>query len=283
VLGLLGVKLVSTRPKGAPPPPREFEPTLDGGLHRLLARKLGVRTLIDVGAAEGSWTRAYANVMGRPEHMLLVEAQPVHTSALERFSADFPGAHVVMSAAGPKAGETWFEASQPLGGAASAERSHVGHWIRVPLTTLDHEVASRSLPGPYLVKLDTHGFEMPILAGARAVLASTAALVIECYNFDICDTAQRFPTFCRSMEDLGFRCVDAWDLMYRPRDFAFWQLDLLFVRADRPEFTGPHAIRYEVPGAAATVGSNGTGARPAPPRRRAKAWPPRWKSSEQRS
>jgi hypothetical protein len=52
--------------------------------------------------------------------------------------------------------------------------------------------------------------------------------------------------------------------MYRPRDLAFWQLDLLFVRADRPEFTGPHAIRYEVPAVAANAGSNGAAARPTP-------------------
>ena len=115
------------------------------------------------------------------------------------------------------------------------------------------------------MKLDTHGFEMPILAGARAVLASTAALVIECYNFDICATAQRFPTFCRSMEDLGFRCVDAWDLMYRPRDLALWQMDLLFVRADRRSSLRPDAICYEVPPAATAVGSNGAAASPAPP------------------
>jgi hypothetical protein len=25
--------------------------------------------------------------------------------------------------------------------------------------------------------------------------------------------------------------------MHRPRDDAFWQMDLVFVRADRPEFT----------------------------------------------
>jgi FkbM family methyltransferase len=250
VLGLVGMRLESARKlrlRHAGLPVRDPETTLSGGLERLRARGLEVRTLIDVGAAVGSWSRAYAQVVGRPEHFLLVEAQPVHREALARFEAEVPGAHVVHAAAGPEVGETWFEASEPLGGAARAERGAAGTWIRVPLTTLDREVAARGLPGPYLVKLDTHGYEAPILAGARATLASTVALVVECYNFDISETAQRFPAFCQSMERLGFRCVDAWDLMYRPRDHALWQLDLLFVRADRPEFTAPGANQWEAP------------------------------------
>jgi FkbM family methyltransferase len=253
VLGVLGMRLMSARKVReleaavASPTPLEEQPVLLGGLRRLRERGLGARTVIDVGAATGDWTRWYAGALGRPEHLLLVEAQPVHRAALEAFGREFPGAHVVHAAAGPEVGETWFDASIPLGGAAAAERVGDGTWIRVPVTTLDHEVTSRRLPGPYLVKLDTHGYEMPILAGARGVLAETVGLVVECYNFDLSSTTQRFPEFCRSMEALGFRCVDAWDLMFRPRDRALWQLDLFFVRADRPEFTAPGATRYDPP------------------------------------
>lgn len=246
MLGLLGQRLESARHRRGLEPDAggPGSPTLAGGLLRLRARGLGVRTLVDVGAATGSWACAYVEAVGRPEHLLLVEAQPVHDAALERFRARFPGSHVVRAAAGPEVGETWFEASEPLGGLARAEPGADGVWIRVPMTTIDREVASRGVPGPYLVKLDTHGFEVPILAGASATLASTVALIIECYNFEVADTALRFPAFCQHMEGLGFRCVDAWDLLYRPRDHALWQLDLLFVRADRAEFAGPHASRY---------------------------------------
>ena len=33
-------------------------------------------------------------------------------------------------------------------------------------TTIDHEIGAYGLPGPYLIKLDTHGYEAPILCGA---------------------------------------------------------------------------------------------------------------------
>ncbi|HXA13732.1 MAG TPA: hypothetical protein VNW23_01275, partial [Opitutaceae bacterium] len=50
-------------------------------------------------------------------------------------------------------------------------------------------------------------------------------------------SAQRFPQFCLHMERLGFRCIDLFDPMNRPSDGAFWQMDIVFMKADRPEFT----------------------------------------------
>jgi len=38
--------------------------------------------------------------------------------------------------------------------------------------------------GPYLIKLDTHGVEIPILNGSAQTLKDTNVLVVEVYNFD---------------------------------------------------------------------------------------------------
>jgi hypothetical protein len=100
----------------------------------------------------------------------------------------------------------------------------------------DAQVAARDLRPPFLIKLDTHGFEMPILAGAEQTLEQTNVLVIEAYNFDIASSAVRFAELCARLEARGFRCVDLFDVMYRPADNALWQMDLIFIRADRPEF-----------------------------------------------
>ena len=124
----------------------------------------------------------------------------------------------------------------PFGGVAATQPDTKGHWQKLPQTTIDLEVAQRRLPPPYLIKLDTHGYELPILAGSQATLAQTEALIVECYNFDIAPEARRFPAFCQHMESLGFRCLDLWDPLYRPGDGALWQFDLLFVRTASPAF-----------------------------------------------
>ena len=49
--------------------------------------------------------------------------------------------------------------------------------------------AQYSLPGPHLIKLDTHGYEVPILCGATETLRNTNLLVIETYNFRLIEAA----------------------------------------------------------------------------------------------
>ena len=92
------------------------------------------------------------------------------------------------------------------------------------------------LPGPYLLKFDTHGFELPILNGAARTLAETEVIVMECYNFRIGPHALTFDEMCRHLGERGFRCIDLVEPMHRPRDDSFWQMDLVFVRQTRPEF-----------------------------------------------
>ena len=84
--------------------------------------------------------------------------------------------------------------------------------------------------------LDTHGFEVPIFEGAAETLARTGLIVVEVYNFKISPEALRFHELCAYLEGKGFRCVDILDVMHRPCDGALWQMDLIFARADRPEF-----------------------------------------------
>jgi hypothetical protein len=91
------------------------------------------------------------------------------------------------------------------------------------------------LEPPYLLKLDTHGFEVPILAGAARTLQGPSVLVIEAYNFTVRDGALRLPQLCGHLEERGFRCLDLVDPLYRS-DGALWQVDAVFVRADAPEY-----------------------------------------------
>ena len=66
-------------------------------------------------------------------------------------------------------------------GSASKIRSEAARKV-VRQTTIDHEIGASSLPGPYMIKLDTHGYEVPILCGATETLRNTNLLVIETYN-----------------------------------------------------------------------------------------------------
>lgn len=204
-------------------------------LARIARRGLEVGTVIDVGASNGMWSEACRRQLPDARY-LLVEAQETHRAALESYCARTPGSEFVLAAAGPRIGEIWFDDGDPFGGLAS-ETPTAAMKRKVPVTTLDHEVASRALPGPYLVKLDVHGFEVPILEGAAATLAKASLVVIECYAFRVAEGSLLLDEMIAWMRERGFGLVDASEPLWRARDGCLWQMDLFFQPATRPELS----------------------------------------------
>jgi hypothetical protein len=92
------------------------------------------------------------------------------------------------------------------------------------------------LPAPFALKLDTHGFEVPIFEGASGILERTNLIIVEVYNFKIAEGALKFYEMCLYLEKKGFLCADIADIMRRPGDNFLWQTDLFFLRKNRPEF-----------------------------------------------
>ncbi len=213
--------------------------TLSGpSMNRVLRRRgarASVRTVIDVGASDGRWTVAARPFFGADAYLLIeAQAQP-HEAALRRLKSRMSNIDYVIAAAGNREGTIHFDASDPLSGAAS-DQPFEKNDIAVPATTIDSEVSRRGLQGPFLIKLDTHGFEVPILEGAAKTLRQTEVIVVEVYNFKFSKTCLRFHELCAWLEERGFRCVDICDIMHRPHDGALWQMDLVFVPAKSPEF-----------------------------------------------
>jgi len=192
-----------------------------------------VKTVIDVGASNGCWTRLA--LKGWPDaQYFLVEAQRgPHEQGLIALASEHPQVQYAIAAAGAQKGTIYFDASDPFGGVASEEFTD---GISVPVVALDDEIKDRHLRGPFLLKFDTHGFEVPILRGASHILTDCSLLVIESYNFDISPECLRFPQFCSHMESLGFRCIDICDVLRRPGDGCLWQFDVFFAPIARSEF-----------------------------------------------
>ena len=105
------------------------------------------------------------------------------------------------------------------------------------MTTIDNQVKEKKLQGPFLVKLDTHGFERQILQGAAETLQNTSLLIVEAYNFVKSADQMRFHELCAYMESKNFRCIDLVEPFFRPHDNALWQMDLFFIRSDHPSFS----------------------------------------------
>lgn len=205
---------------------------------RRIAGHQGIRSVIDIGASDGTWSLDAMECFPKAA-FLAVEPLEERQAALERLrrrrrnfdyalcvAGDADGAEVSLAVAADLDGST-------VGAAGDTQR-------RVPVRTIDALAAAKGLEGPFLIKFDTHGYELPILAGAEETLGKTSIVVMEVYNFKITDHALRFPEMCSHLERLGFRCCDVAGLLLRPRDQALWQMDLVFARGDAEVFSHSH-------------------------------------------
>ncbi|MBR1232027.1 FkbM family methyltransferase [Bradyrhizobium sp. AUGA SZCCT0182] len=203
-------------------------------LEKIAARGLEISTVIDVGASNGMWSAVTRQSFPKASY-LLIEAQKVHKPDLINYCLTNSNTDYVLAAAGDSIGQIYFDDSAPFGGVASHQPTEAARTM-LPVTTIDHEVSTRRLSGPFLIKLDTHGFEVPILQGAAETLKHANLVVIEVYNFKITDQSLLFDEMCAYMRTLGFGVIDISEPLWRQRDNAFWQLDLFFIPLTRPEF-----------------------------------------------
>jgi FkbM family methyltransferase len=208
--------------------------SLKSALSRCRKRNPLIGTVIDVGASDGRWSLAVRKHFPQAS-FFLVEAQDAHEKALRKVKGAQPRFDYLISAAGDTEGTIYFDAGDLFGGVASHEPLEE-NCISVPVVTIDALVRKRNLFPPFLLKLDTHGFEVPIFEGARQTLEKTALIVVEVYNFKLTESSLRFHEMCAYLEERGFRCIDMSEPMHRFSDGALWQMDLFFIPADSKEF-----------------------------------------------
>lgn len=236
VLKRAGWELQRIRPSPAngtaicEPPSAPPRPTMRSGLEWLGVHQFPIKTVLDVGASNGCWSRDCMSFFPEAKYVLF-EPQPVHSEALDAFAQSCSQSVVlVKKAVGASVGHTFFNAADPFGGAL-ARTDDGNSIIKVPLTTIDATTALLRTEGPYLLKLDTHGFEKSILDGAANTLREADILIIEAYNYRISDEALLFWELCAYLSDRGFRPIDLVDVLHRTHDNSFWQMDLAFIRS----------------------------------------------------
>lgn len=201
-----------------------------GALRQLAAMGVSPRTVVDVGAAHG--TPALYETFSSARH-LLVEPLAEFEARLRAVAAKLSDAVVVMAAAGPSEGSIELNVHPDLVGSSAFredEDSDVnGDRREVRQVTVDQVVASTGSSGPYLLKVDTQGYELDVLRGATAVLADTDAVLLEVSLFRFFDGGPDLAEVVAFMRGIGFVAYDVLDLKYRPLDGAQSQVDILFV------------------------------------------------------
>ena len=200
------------------------------GLNSLKKQNISVKTILDVGAAKGVWSIALQKLWPCCSFVLF-EPLEERKTALENLISANTNFHYIPSAAGKDSSQIKFYISADLDGSGVAKDTDQITRL-VSLTSVDLEIKRLKLHGPFIIKLDTHGYEVPILEGCKDIIEHVSLFIIECYGFRIAKHSFLFWEMCRHMDTLGFRLIDIVDVMRRPKDEAFWQCDAFFVRKE---------------------------------------------------
>lgn len=231
LLAPLDCELVRRRNSSLPTP----RWTMKAALRRAAGIGICPATMIDVGAASGAWSQIGREVFPLARG-LLIEPLQERRVELDTFVADWSGTAIETVVAGSEASEVTFNITADHDGSGVYGLDGGGTQRTLPQLSVDELVSRHNMPGPYLLKLDTHGYEIPILSGASSTLAETELIVVEVYGFLPAPTAVCFWELCSWLQEKGFRPSDITDLMGRQRDGMFWQADMFFLRDNHPVF-----------------------------------------------
>lgn len=208
---------------------------MSSAVHRIPKHGIPIKSVIDIGASNGKWIMDTIKAFPTASY-LAIEPLAEREAALKQLAAKHNNIDYILCVAGETDGQqVMLNVSDDLDG--STVDAIGGNARSVPARTIDSIISEKKLEAPFLLKFDTHGYEIPILNGAKDTLEETNIIIMEVYNFKITDHALRFHEMCLHMEELGFRCYDIAGPMLRLHDNSFWQMDLLFCRSNSNIFS----------------------------------------------
>jgi FkbM family methyltransferase len=154
---------------------------LDGGVHAFIARRLQPgATFVDVGANIGLYTVPAARHVGPEGRVIAIEAHPRTFEFLCRNVAlnALDNVVTIQRAVGDSAGSVTMVYREADAGSSFVAADPIGG-VEVPVETLDAILARASVATIDYLKIDVEGYELPVLRGARGIIAASPGIVVQ--------------------------------------------------------------------------------------------------------
>lgn len=214
--------------------------SLNGVLSHLQQQGIQPATVIDVGAAYGSWSRACSKIFSQAKY-LLVEPLSEYEYALQETVAHIQQADYRLMAMSNIKGEQTMYVHQDLVGSSFKEEQepHTQQSTNkrvVPCSTIDELCKDEQITGPYLLKFDIQGSELEAIAGAQYTIQQTEAVIMEVSLQECMKGTPLISDVIHVMRANGFVPYDLFGCHDRPIDDALAQVDIVFVPLDSPLF-----------------------------------------------
>jgi FkbM family methyltransferase len=205
-------------------------------LSEIRCRGFCPKSILDVGANRGEWSRNAKSVFKEAD-FFLIEPQIEMKPFLDRFCADSAQNKWVLAGAGAELGELTLTIWDNFVGSSflAEELNEIVPSLeqrKVPVTTIDHLIQQNEMQIPDLVKIDVQGFELEVLKGGKSCFGHTEAFILETSFFSFSAKQPLFHEVVNFMLARGYVVYDVLHLLRRPLDDALGQANICFVKQD---------------------------------------------------
>jgi FkbM family methyltransferase len=191
--------------------------------------------IVDVGANHGTWTRETLKHFPDSRYTL-IEPQAFMKNSISDLLATNTNINFYAVGAGKNAGTFNFtitERDDSCSFRYSAEeaRSKNLEQIAVNIITLNEFITEKSLPFPYIIKIDSEGLDLEVLEGASDFFGKTEIFLTEAgvVNKSFKNSFLKVINF---MDENNYRLFDITDLNRPFERPMLWLTELVFVKKD---------------------------------------------------
>jgi FkbM family methyltransferase len=183
-----------------------------------------IRVVYDVGAHNGSWTNQVSRIL-KSSDFYLFEPNKNHNSQLEKTGFKFfndvlsDQTKTVEWYGVGGLGDSYFKDSGQTFASISSRK--------VLSNTLNHLVQENKLPIPQLLKIDTQGSELDIVAGSSDFIGLVKFVLLECPLIEYNLGAPNIQSYLSTMHNLGFTPIDITEVHYMNNKVV--QIDIAFL------------------------------------------------------
>jgi FkbM family methyltransferase len=198
------------------------------------------RTIFDIGANAGSWSRTLHMLFPRAS-IYAFEPLKEHYDTLVSISGDIPELHPFNVALGDQNGLVSFYKNEfsPSSSIHLIDPAHLqafpyaskAEHIEVPVRRLDDIIHSENIDieKDILIKIDVQGHENEVLKGSKELLAYAKLLIIETSFVRLYEGQPLFNDIYAALLEFGFTYCGSLDQISSPVDGRILQQDSIFI------------------------------------------------------
>jgi FkbM family methyltransferase len=202
-------------------------PDMWNTLYRLKEQNIASKTILDVGAFCGDWTRNCLKVFPDSNYFLF-EAQEGMADSLKMMETDQIVIENIFLGENDGTYVDFYEA----GTSSSALRFGSHTSIKKNTISLDNYCREKSIKSIDILKLDVQGYELNILKGAKTILNNVNLIITEVSFIDVYVDCPLVNEVIQYLDSYQFQLFDIVDFRRREIDNHLWQCDMFFIKKD---------------------------------------------------